>query len=154
MGQASIGLLWKTIFSEGAVDMVKMEVVYTGEKHCELTHESSGSKIETDAPKDNQGRGERFSPTDLVGAALASCVLTTMAIVAERDGVSLTGARAQVTKEMNPQPRRIARLPITVQLPQSLPVEYRGKLENSAHQCPVKKSLHPDIEVAMKFQYV
>ena len=66
------------------VQMVEMSIVYQGEKHCELTHGPSGSKIETDAPRDNMGRGERFSPTDLMGAALASCVLTTMAIVAER----------------------------------------------------------------------
>src|SRR5262245_26719112 len=78
--------------------MIEMTALYTGEKHYELTHVPSGSHIETDAPKDNQGRGERFSPTDLMGAALASCILTTMAIMAERDGVDLKGSKARVVK--------------------------------------------------------
>jgi putative redox protein len=133
--------------------MVKSYAVYRGEKHCQLTHEPSGSVIETDAPKDNQGRGEKFSPTDLMGAALTSCVLTTMAIVAERDGVSIVGARAEVEKVMNAQPRRIGALQVKVFVPSSVPPEYRKKLENAAHQCPVHKSLHPEIQVPIDFQY-
>jgi putative redox protein len=134
--------------------MVKTNVVYTGGLHCELTHGPSGSKIETDAPKDNQGRGERFSPTDLVGAALASCILTTMAIVAERDGVKLEGARAETVKEMIKEPtRRIGSLKTQVTLPASLPTEYRKKLENAAHHCPVHKSLHPDVDASISFVY-
>ena len=133
--------------------MVKMSVKYTGEKHCELIHGPSGTQIETDAPKDNQGKGERFSPTDLVGAALASCILTTMAIVAERDGISIEGARAEVQKEMNPQPRRIARLPVQIYLAKELTPDHRKKLENAAHHCPVHKSLHPDVQVTMDFHY-
>lgn len=134
--------------------MVKMSAKYTGEKHCELIHGPSGSVLETDAPKDNQGKGERFSPTDLVGAALASCVLTTIAIVAERDGISIEGARAEVQKEMNLQPRKIARLPIQVFLPQTLTHEYRKKMERTALHCPVKASLHPDVQVEFEFHYV
>jgi uncharacterized OsmC-like protein len=133
--------------------MVKMSAVYTGDKHCDLTHEPSGSQLETDAPKDNQGKGERFSPTDLIGASLASCILTTMAIVAERDGVSLKGARIEATKEMNAQPRRIAHLSLRVAMPHSIPQEYRSKLENAAELCPVKKSLHPDVKISMNFEY-
>jgi putative redox protein len=133
--------------------MVKMSVVYQGQKHCELTHEPSGSRIETDAPRDNQGKGERFSPTDLVGAALASCILTTIAIVAERDGLSIEGATADVSKEMIAQPRRIGQLPVKVKLPASLTPEQRAKLENAAHHCPVHKSLHPDIQAPIEFQY-
>ena len=133
--------------------MVKMNVVYQGDFHCELTHGPSGSKLETDAPKDNQGRGERFSPTDLVGAALASCVVTTMAIVAKRDGVPFEGARAEVSKEMTVAPRKIGALPLRVILPKSIPQDYRAKLEEIAHTCPVHRSLHPDVKVDVTFVY-
>lgn len=133
--------------------MVEMTVFYTGEKHCELKHGPSGSTIETDAPKDNQGRGERFSPTDLIGAALASCVLTTMAIMAERHGIDLKGASANVTKEMNPQPRRIARLPVTVTMPKGIQLEDRQRLEAAAHSCPVIKSLSAEVQAPMTFSY-
>lgn len=134
--------------------MVKTSVVYTGGLHCELKHESSGSKIETDAPKDNQGRGERFSPTDLMGAALASCILTTMAIVAERDGVKLEGAQAETVKEMIKEPRRIGSLRTQITLSAAIAADYRKKLENAAHHCPVHKSLHPEIDAAITFVYV
>jgi putative redox protein len=134
--------------------MVKMTAVYDGDLRCTLTHEPSGSKIETDAPKDNMGKGERFSPTDLVGAALAACVLTTLAIVAKRDGVELTGARAEVVKEMISTPsRRIGALPLKVTLPASVPAAYRAKLENAAHACPVHKSIHPDVRADIVFAY-
>jgi putative redox protein len=133
--------------------MVEMKAVYTGEKHCELTHGPSGSKIETDAPRDNQGRGERFSPTDLVGAALASCVLTTMAIMAERDGIDMRGASARVTKEMNPSPRRIARLPIEVTVPKTVTPDNRARLEAAAHSCPVHRSLATEVDAPISFIY-
>ncbi len=134
--------------------MVKMKTIYTGGLHCELTHEPSNSQIETDAPKDNAGKGERFSPTDLVGAALASCILTTMAIVAERDGLRFAGARAEVVKEMVTQPtRRIGSLAVNVTLPESIPAQFRAKLERSAHSCPVHKSLHPDVQAPITFIY-
>lgn len=133
--------------------MVEMSIVYSGEKHCEITHGPSKSKIETDAPRDNQGRGERFSPTDLVGAALASCVLTTMAIFAEKDGVELKGATATFKKEMSLNPRRIASLPMEIHMPKGLSKEIRAKLEGFAHACPVKRSLHPEIATDMHFIY-
>ena len=134
--------------------MVKMSAVYDGNLRCTLTHDSSGSRIETDAPKDNMGKGERFSPTDLLGAALAGCVLTTMAIVAKRDGVELTGARAEVVKEMIAAPvRRVGALPLKVTLPAAIPAAYRAKLENAAHACPVHKSLHPDVRADIAFTY-
>src|SRR3954462_14138543 len=104
-------------FQRNQHNMVEMHAKYMGEKHCEIVHLPSSSVIETDAPKDNNGRGERFSPTDMVGAALATCVLTTMAIMAERDGINMVGATARVTKTMNPNPRRIAKLPVTVEMP-------------------------------------
>ena len=135
--------------------MVVMQVVYKGEKHCELTHGPSGSVIETDAPKDNNGRGEKFSPTDLMGAALGSCVLTTMAIMAEKDSgtIDLRGARARVVKEMNPNPRRIARLPVEVEMPKGIKPEDRKRLEAAAHTCPVHRSLHPDVQAPITFVY-
>lgn len=133
--------------------MVKMSAVYTGGLHCELVHGPSGSKIETDAPKDNQGRGERFSPTDLMGAALGSCILTTMAIVAERDGVSLKGARAEVGKEMVTDPRRIGALRTRIVLPDTISAEHRIKLERAAQACPVKRSLEPSVDTAIEFSY-
>lgn len=133
--------------------MVKMSIVYQGQLHCELTHEPSQSKIETDAPKDNQGKGERFSPTDLVGAALGSCILTTIAIVAERDGISIEGATAQVEKEMIAKPRRIGSLTVSVRLPAALTANQRRKLEETAHHCPVHKSIHPDVQMPITFTY-
>lgn len=135
--------------------MVEMNAVYQGEKHCELTHAPSRSSIETDAPKDNLGRGERFSPTDLVAAALASCALTTMAIFAEREGleVDITGARARVLKDMTSNPRRIAALPLEITMPSGIPKEYRARLEEVAHGCPVARSLHADVRVPISFVY-
>lgn len=133
--------------------MVEIKTIYTGEKHCEATHGPSMSVLETDAPKDNNGRGEKFSPTDLVATALATCVLTTMAIVAERDGVDFTKASATVEKHMNVSPRRIGKLVLKITLPASLSPEYRRKMENTAHACPVHKSLHPDVEIPMEFLY-
>ncbi|MBI3557058.1 MAG: OsmC family protein [Deltaproteobacteria bacterium] len=134
--------------------MVKMSVVYEGKLHCNLIHEPSHSEIATDAPLDNQGKGEKFSPTDLVGAALGSCVMTTMAIVAERDGVSMAGARAELEKEMNPQPRRIRSLRMKITLPATIPADYRKKLERVAEHCPVHASLHPDVDAGLTFVYV
>ena len=115
-------------------------------------HGPSQSMIETDAPVDNMGRGERFSPTDLVGTALASCVATTMAIVADRNGVDLTGMTARVRKHMSAElPRRIALLEvdITVPLPRDHP--HRSRLEAAAGGCPVPRSLHPEVEVVETF---
>jgi len=133
--------------------MIEMKISYMGDKHCEITHGPSDSKIETDAPKDNQGRGEKFSPTDLMGAALGSCILTTMAIVAERDGIPFEGATAKVGKEMNPQPRRIARLATEIIMPKGLASDVRRKLEGAARACPVHKSLLPEIDAPIIFIY-
>ncbi|MEN0059665.1 MAG: OsmC family protein [Bdellovibrio sp.] len=133
--------------------MVKMTAVYQGEKHCEITHGPSKSQIATDAPKDNNGRGALFSPTDLVGAATGSCMLTVMAIAAEKDGVDLKGSQVSVEKEMHPSPRRISQLNVILRLPQHIPVDYRKKLEHIAHTCPVKLSLHPDIQMPVQFHY-
>lgn len=134
--------------------MVKMNVAYEGNLRCRLTHEQSGSVISTDAPKDNMGKGEMFSPTDLVAAALSSCMLTVMGIVANRHQMNLTGVRADVSKEMVTAPvRRIGAIHVDIHMPKGLSVEQRAMLENAAHTCPVHKSLHPDVQIPIQFHY-
>ncbi len=133
--------------------MVKMTAVYTGQKHCQAKHEQSQTTLETDAPKDNQGRGESFSPTDLIATALGTCILTTIAIFAEKDGIDVTGSRMSVEKEMTPPPRRIASLKTVIEMPKSVPEDYRAKITAYAENCPVKKSLHPEVQVPVEIRY-
>ncbi len=133
--------------------MVKMSGEYQGQKHSEVQHGPSGALIQTDAPKDNNGKGEAFSPTDLLGAAMGSCMMTVMAIAADKDGVELKGSRFHVEKEMGTNPRRIVKLNVNLHLPQSLPADYRAKLEQVALSCPVKQSVHPDMDVPVSFHY-
>ncbi|MET0261949.1 MAG: OsmC family protein [Rariglobus sp.] len=127
--------------------MVKITGEYQGDLHCVATHGPSGSVLMTDAPKDNQGRGEAFSPTDLVATSLATCIATTMAIVARRHEVELKGLRYEVTKEMSADaPRRIVRLATTIWLPVAKTEQLAKLLEHAAHNCPVHQSLHPQVE--------
>lgn len=108
----------------------------------------------TDAPKDNMGKGESFSPTDLVATALGTCILTTMGIAAQRMQLDLTGSKAVVTKEMTTEgPRKIARLNVTLNLPAKLTDEQRQKLENAGSNCPVYKTLHPDVQTPLTFHW-
>lgn len=135
---------------------VQIDVVYQGELHCEATHALSGQKLSTDAPLDNGGRGEAFSPTDLVAAALGTCIVTIMGLTAQRHGWDLTGTRVRVVKEMASAPaRRIGELRTTVTLPAGrvLSAEDRTRLERAAAACPVKQSLHPDVRVTLEFVY-
>lgn len=132
--------------------MVEIDVTYTGNKKCQLRHQE-GLELRTDAPRDIGGDASAFSPTDLVAAALASCIVTTMGMYAERHDIDLTGIKAHVVKEMNPSPRRIGRLPVVVTLPASVPEDFRPALERAAHLCPVHASLHPDIDTPMDFRY-
>ena len=131
--------------------MVQISIEYTGNLHCDAKHGPSGALIATDAPADNQGKGEVFSPTDLVATALGTCVATTMAIVAERHQVELKGMTVQVTKEMASDPRRISRLTTKVHLP--LPADHpqRGLLETTALGCPVHRSLAAEMERPTEF---
>jgi uncharacterized OsmC-like protein len=126
---------------------------YTGNLKTELTHGPSGAVLPTAAPVDNQGDGSSFSPTDLVAAALASCMVTTMAIVAQRDGVDLSGVTFRVEKHMAGEPRRIAKLPVVIHLPADLAPAARLKLERAAHTCPVHRSLLPEVEKDVQFVY-
>lgn len=133
---------------------VKIDVRYAGELHCELTHGPSGSKTETDAPKDNAGKGEAFSPTDLLAASLASCAVTTMAIKAPGEGIDFGDADATVEKIMTTSgPRRIARLEAVLHLSSQLSPAHRERLQSIARSCPVALSLSPDVEVEMRFIY-
>jgi uncharacterized OsmC-like protein len=133
---------------------VTMTVRYEGELHCRLEHGPSKKEIETDAPKDNQGRGEAFSPTDLVGAALVSCAVTTMAIKAPKEGIPFTSAKGRVVKDMTTEPpRRIAKLTLELQMPPGLLPAQRARLEEIARTCPVALSLSKDVELPLVFTY-
>lgn len=134
--------------------MVEMTAIYTGEKHCEITHGPSNSMIETDAPKDNHGRGQAFSPTDLMSASLSVCMLTVMGIQADLKGWDMKGSKARVIKEMAASPRRIGKLTAHLELPAHLTEEARSHLEKTALNCPVKLSLHPEINLDIKFSYI
>lgn len=126
--------------------MVKISATYEGELCCTAVHEPSQSKLSTDAPKDNEGLGRYFSPTDLVATALATCILTTIGIVARRRNIDLQAASAEVEKHMNADPRRIGRLPVQLSLTGTFDDDEKTILERTAHTCPVHKSLHPDID--------
>jgi uncharacterized OsmC-like protein len=132
--------------------MIKITGEYQGGLHCTATHTPSGSTLTTDAPKDNQGRGEAFSPTDLVATAFATCVATTMAIAARQHGVELGPFRYEVTKEMSAAaPRRLARLALQVWLPPAAGQVPAGVLERAAHGCPVHRSLALEVEKVIEF---
>lgn len=117
------------------------------------THLLSGKSIITDAPPDNHGRGEAFSPTDLCATSLAVCMLTVMGIYAEKKNISLQGSKAEVTKVMASNPRRISRVKVDVFLPAGIAEEEKKKLEDIGLNCPVAKSLHPEIEQDITFHY-
>ena len=132
--------------------MVAITMRYEGELRCLAEHGPSGSKITTDAPVDNHGKGEAFSPTDLVGAALGTCIMTIMGIVADRHGLELRGMSARTEKVMTTEGlRRIKSLRTVLTIP--LPADHPNRqiLENAAHACPVHKSLHPDIDATIEF---
>lgn len=117
-----------------------------------LTHGPSGTSITTEAPKDNGGTGMSFSPTDLVGAALAACVVTTMHLTASREGIALGEVRASVEKRMTPPPRRIGALIVEVQMPPGLSPEHRARLEEAGRGCPIARSLKDGTE-RLTFHY-
>jgi putative redox protein len=133
--------------------MVTITARYDGDLRCTATHGPSQATIQTDAPTDNQGLGRYFAPTDLVGTALGTCILTVMGIAARRHDLELTGATAVVDKLMLANPRRIGKLTATITLPGRFTVEQKRLLETAGHCCPVEASLHPDIEVALTFVY-
>ena len=134
--------------------MVQVDVLYLGQLRCDATHGPSRMRLTTDAPVDNKGRGEAFSPTDLVGTALGTCMLTTMAIRTLDQNYPLDGATLSVKKHMTKTlPRRIEILEVNIQVPRGSEIDAEGRraLEHAAHTCPVRLSISAAIEVPVTF---
>lgn len=128
-------------------------VTYKGNLRTECKHIKSGNTFITDAPIDNNGKGEAFSPTDTVATGLASCMLTVMGIKAEQMDIELKGASADITKTMAANPRRISGIKVVLTLPQFIDEKSRKILEHTANTCPVHQSLHPDIDKEIIFNW-
>jgi len=130
-------------------------IVYTGHLRCSATHNQSGTVIETDAPTDNRGKGERFSPTDLLCVSLGTCVITTMGIKAGDMNIDLNGTTLQVQKHMLSEPRRVGRIDVTLSFPATLQLEEKDRtiLQRIGDNCPVTKSIHPSIEVNIVYNW-
>jgi putative redox protein len=134
--------------------MVSIDLEYQGDLHCQAVHGPSGTVLTTDAPKDNHGRGETFSPTDLVATALGSCMLTTMGILARTLNVDIAGASAGVEKEMASSPFRVIhQLTVRIHVPHPVSKENQTKLERAALNCPVAKTLNPSVQIPTEFTW-
>jgi len=130
-------------------------IQYQGNLRCQATHLQSGTVIETDAPTDNKGKGERFSPTDLVCTALATCIITTMAIRSQEKAIELSGTTVNVQKHMQANPRRIAKIEVAVTYPSTLILNEEAFefLKNVGDNCPVIKSLNEGLEVITSYTF-
>ena len=133
--------------------MSRANIVYQNNLRTEAEHIASGEKIITDAPIDNNGKGEAFSPTDLVATALGSCIITIMAISANKYDIDMSGTNASVKKIMGSDPRRISEISIEINMNKNIEEKDRKRLERSALTCPVHRSLHPDLEKKIRFIY-
>ena len=133
--------------------MSSFEIKYQGNLRTTAKHLDSGSIIETDAPKDNHGLGENFSPTDMVCTALASCILTIMAIAVEKNGININGTKAMVTKTMGNNPRRISKIDIDLTFTKDYDAKTKIILERAAFNCPVHQSLSEKVEKNILFHY-
>lgn len=133
--------------------MVKCKMTYMGGLHCELQHEPSGATVCTDAPVDNHGKGESFSPTDLMCSAMAGCMATIMGIYAEEKGLDLRGTSIEVSKIMSANPRRIARIETEITVPLPADTEHKAALEQCVLGSPAMRSLHPDIDVPITWHW-
>jgi putative redox protein len=132
--------------------MVTIDIQYQGDLRSEAVHQPSGTHLNTDAPKDNHGKGESFSPTDLVATALGTCMMTLMGIAARNMNVDLKGTQVTVQKEMVAVPtRKIGKLGVKIKVPTKLTAEQKEKLQTAALTCPVHKSLHPDVQIPVEF---
>lgn len=134
--------------------MATLKTVYLGNLRTEITHTQSGNTITTDAPIDNNGKGEFFSPTDLVAASLGSCMLTIIGIVTERSGIDISGTEIETTKVMSSEPRRISEINIIFTFPNKLEDKTMAIIKRAATTCPVYNSLDPNIkkEIIYKFK--
>lgn len=133
--------------------METVKTVYLGDLRTEATHIRSNNTIVTDAPVDNQGKGEYFSPTDLLAASLGSCMLTIMGIAARTHGFDIDGAAVSITKVMGTNPRRVVEIVVELTFPHSYSVKEKKIIELSAKECPVANSLHPDLKQTVIFKY-
>lgn len=133
--------------------MVQIQTKYVGDLHCKAEHMPSGNKLVTDAPKDNRGRGDAFSPTDLIATSLGTCIATILGIQAQDLDLDLEGIRVTVEKHMAANPRRISRLETNVWMPVALDKDTRDRLERAARGCPVHHSIHPDIDAPITFHW-
>lgn len=133
--------------------MAIISTSYLGDLRTEITHVQSGSKVFTDAPTDNNGKGESISPTDMVAAALGSCMLTLMALAARRMGIELKGTRVDIDKVMASDPRRIAEIRLDFHFPEEYDDKSRKIIERAGETCPVGKSLHPDLKQVITYHY-
>ena len=131
--------------------MATIETIYLGDLRTEATHVQSGTKIITDAPVDNQGKGEAFSPTDLLSASLASCMLTIMGIKARASDINIDGTTCSVTKIMAADPRRVAEIVINFKFPKEYSEKEQQLLERAALTCPVYYSVHEDLKKTVTF---
>ena len=130
-------------------------IIYTGNLRCKCTHIQSGTIIETDAPTDNRGKGEKFSPTDPLCVALATCIVTTMGIKAMDMGIELAGTSMEVTKHMLSEPRRVGKVDVKLSFPKTLQLEEKDRiiLQRTGDNCPVAKSLHPNLELNIEYHW-
>ncbi len=130
-------------------------IIYKGELRCQCTHNQSNTIIETDAPTDNRGKGERFSPTDLLCVSLGTCIVTTMGIKATDMGIDLTGTSLEVQKHMLSEPRRVGKIDVLIKFPSSLQLSEKDKtiLQRVGDNCPVQKSIHPDIQTNINYTW-
>ena len=133
--------------------MATSKVTYVGDLRCESEHIQSGTIVYTDAPTDNHGKGEMFSPTDLCATSLAQCMLTTIAILGKNRGVTIEGSFAKIQKNMNPQPRKIAEIVCTLTMKGQFSEEEKIFIENTAFNCPVALSLSTDVKKTVTFIY-
>lgn len=126
---------------------------YIGDLRTEIEHLQSGNKITTDAPLDNNGKGEFFSPTDMLAASLGSCMLTIMGMAAKTHGFDIDGTKVDTTKIMESNPRRVAEVIVEFQFPYNYEDKHKRLIEAAARHCPVANSLHPDLKQTIVFNY-
>jgi putative redox protein len=134
--------------------MITIEGIYNGDLRTGVKHLLSGTELITDAPVDNEGLGQAFSPTDLMAASLGSCMLTIMGIVARRHHINIEGTTIKITKIMTASPRRVAEIHLLISLPKyDFTIEQKKLIEHAAINCPVAKSLHSELKQEVEFRY-